>query len=144
MTAKEFLNQTFEWQSQIDELQAKLTELRQVSESLSTVDYTRDRVTGSPIRDYIGEMLTRIISQESQLDTEINRLNGLKSEIRKRLNYLPAGASTVVLKKRYLHNQAWGTIAAEMNFTRSYVMQLHKRGLRIFTEMNPDMLEGDE
>ena len=134
MTAKEYLNQAYWLDRQID---CKLEQLRSLNAlatrttgviSENPVSHTRD-----PHR--MEDVIVKIISMEKEINADVDRLVGLKTEIQGKIREMPCMEYQLVLDLRYMCFKNWEEIAEKMHCSKSNVFKTHARAVREFEKM---------
>lgn len=133
MTAKEYLKQLHKADVIINQRIQEKDDLRMMSTSIGSFDYSKERVQTSPSGSAQYE---RIINKMLDLDNEINHLIDdyvdLKHTIIGQIQGLHDVKCIEILHKRYVENKRLEVIAVEMNFTYQYTRELHGHALQEF------------
>jgi DNA-directed RNA polymerase specialized sigma subunit len=129
MNIKQYLQQAFLLDKQIQANKFELERLRALAESVPAMMLTGDRVQTSSPTDRISRTVANIVDLESQIQNEINKYITIKYEIRNTINRVADSKLKLILQKRYLNFQSWEEIAVEMGYTTRRVWQLHGEAL---------------
>lgn len=74
----------------------------------------------------------RVTDYENYINSEINMLAEVRSDIENKIKCLSDDILREVLIRRYLLYQKWDVIAEEMNYGERYIYKLHLRALKEF------------
>lgn len=141
MTAKEYLQQLQRLNTMINQKIKELDDLRSMSTSIGSFDYSKDRVQTSPSGD---APFTKIVNKIVTLDEEINReIDSYVDEKYRIINQIQALQNPVhiqVLYKRYVEFKRLEVISVELNYTYQYTRELHGYALKAFETEHKDVL----
>lgn len=141
MTAKEYLNQAYYIDREINLTLAKADKLRR-SLYGRTVTYDSTAVQSSGDKDVIGKTIEKIDEYERKANEMIDRLVEKRIEIENTIKAVPDSAQREVLERRYLLFQEWDSgydrntgeykkgIYEEMHFSRRQIFYLHGEALK--------------
>lgn len=133
MNAKEYLTQLQRLDAVINQKIMELGDLRAMSISTNSVDYSDERVQTSRSNE---APFVKIVSRIVDLDAEINReIDNFVDEKHKIINQIQGLKNTdhiSLLYKRYVEFKKFEIIAVEMNFTYQYVLNMHSCALKEF------------
>lgn len=133
MTAKEYLKQLHKADVIISQRIKEKDDLRTMSTSIGSFDYSKERVQTSPPSSAPHE---DFVNKAVDLENEINRLIDdyidLKHKIIGQIHGLHDVRYVDVLYKRYVENKRLDVIAAEMNYEYNHIRHLHGRALQEF------------
>lgn len=133
MKAKEYLQQLKRFDTVIHQKIKELSDLRQQSQSIGSMDYSKERVQMSCSGDAPFVNLTgRILDLEAEINTEIDGFMDEKHRIINQIQGLSNVNHISLLYKRYIEFKKLEVVAAEMNFTYQYVIELHGCALKEF------------
>lgn len=138
--AKKFLSEIPKTDRLINRLINTVAELRSSLTSTGT-DMQSDRVQTSGSKDTLGNTVAKIVDLERQINSRIDELCDLKSDILSRIARMNDLDQQNVLIGRYVQGKKWEVIAKEINFSVSQVYKLHGKALNAFLEYNPDIEE---
>lgn len=134
MTPKKYLKQAYRLDLRISSDVREAEELRDMSQSVSAIQYDRDRVQTTPSQDApFVKTLDRLWELEKKIAEELNTLSALKQQIRDAIETVPDMDERLVLKCRYVHNMTWDEIGEEMCADRTTVWRWHGNALRHMT-----------
>lgn len=129
MKAKEQLQVLRYLDAEINRKIKELEELRQRSASVSSFDYSKDRVMSSPSGDAMPDIVSKIITLDEQINGMIDVLATVKDEAYQMIGMLDSEKEQDVLSWRYIEGKSWRQVAVEMNISHSYMYQLHGSAL---------------
>jgi len=126
MTPKQYLQQAYLLDEKINSRLRELKRLRELSECVSALSYTSDKVQASRKKgSQVESNVIRIIELERTINDEIEQLLKLKEEIRTAINNVEDEREKLILRMRYLEYLSWETIADRLAYTKQRVHQLH-------------------
>jgi hypothetical protein len=143
MTAKEYLNQVYYIDREINMTLAKADKLRK---SLYGKGQKFDDVGGSKSSctcssDHIGDTVALVIDYENKANELIDKLIRARIEIEKAIQLVPDSAQREVLERRYLLFQPWETyfdiktgdkiigIDEAMHYSSRQIYRIHRKAL---------------
>ncbi len=133
MKAKEYLQRLQRLDTVLNQKIKEQAELRSMSTSIGSIDYSKDKVQTSRSGD---APYTKIICRIVDLDEEINReIEIFMNERHKIINQIQQLSNVKhidILYKRYVEYKGFEVISSEMNFTYQYVLELHRYALQNF------------
>lgn len=135
MTAKEYLQQAYRLDELINSNIAELERLRTLSVSISAPKFSGDGAKTSGHSDKIGNIVSKIVDLENEINADIDRYVDLQSEIRKQINKIENNNLRLILRKRYLNSEKWEQIAIDFGFSTQWVHDLHKQALNEFKKI---------
>lgn len=136
MTAKEYLQQAYRLNELIDSDVHEQERLRDLAGRISSPNFG-ERVQSSrnldaPFVKYLGD----IMEMEEKLQEELCRLVVLKKQILAALESVADREERLLLTYRYLNNESWEQIAADLSVSMSTVHRIHASALRNFPVPN--------
>ena len=141
MTTKEYLNQAYYIDREINLILAKADKLRQ-SLYGRAVTYDSTAVQSSGDKDTLGRTFEKIDEYERKANELIDSLIEKRIEIENTIKAVPDSVQREVLERRYLLFQEWDSgydrntgeykkgIYEEMNFSRRQIFYLHGEALK--------------
>lgn len=133
MTAKKYLQQLYRLNTVINQKIRELDDLYSMATSIGNTDYSKDRVQTSPAGDAVFvKPICRIIDFEAKINAEIDRFVDKKHKIINQIQGLQNINHIKLLFMRYVEFKKFETIAAEMDFTYQYTIELHRYALQEF------------
>lgn len=134
MTAKEHLGQIIVLNAKINQKLQEKTELRASLTSISSPDFSKERVQGgSPSSDPVfAKRIIKLISLEEEIDEMLDELVDKKHLIIGQIHSLGNANHIKVLYKCYVDGKTLKVIAREMNYTYQHVRRLHTTALQEF------------
>ena len=113
----------------------QLKDLRNMVYNISGNE-NNERVQTSKRVDKIGDIMSKIVDLENELDNDIDKLVDLKAEVTKRIDEIPDMECRLLLMLRYLNFKTWEEIAEKMGYSDRWVRQeLHSRALKSFKNL---------
>lgn len=141
MTAKEYLQQLQRLDIIIDQKVKELDDLRIISKNINGIDYSKDRVQISPLKDAnFTYMVEKMITIEMEINKEIRIFVIKRHEIINRIQRLKNLNYINLLYKRYVEFKKFEDIGIEMNFTYQYIKELHRYALQEFEKTYTNLL----
>lgn len=145
MKAKEYLQQLQRLDTMINQKIKELGDLRLMSQSVSGIDYSKERVQSSPSGDapFVKPVL-RMIELEQEINAEIDRFVDEKHEIINQIQSLQNPKHIDILYKHYVEFKRLEIVAVEMNFTYQYIVELHGTALKEFQLTHENLLNSND
>lgn len=145
MKAKEYLQQLQRLDTMINQKIKELGDLRLMSQSVSDIDYSKERVQSSPSGDapFVKPVL-RMIELEQEINAEIDRFVDEKHEIINQIQALQNPKHIDILYKHYVEFKRLEIVAVEMNFTYQYIVELHGTALKEFQLTHENLLNSND
>lgn len=141
MKAKEYLQQLQRLDTVINQKIKELGDLRLKSRSVGSIDYSKERVQTSPSGDApFVKLIGRIIDLEQEINAEIDAFVDDKHKIINQIQGLKNSKYIEILYKHYVEFKRLEVVAAEMNFTYQYVVELHGYALKDFQTTYENLL----
>ena len=131
MTAKEYLQQAYYIDSEIDSKLAQVTVLRQTAaKATSTMSITPG---GGYDVHRMEATIVRMVDLEAEINSDIDRLVGLKREIGAKIRAVERPEYRIVLERRYLCYESWEQIAVDLGYDIRHVYRIHGEALAYVT-----------
>ena len=130
MTAKEFLGQAYRLDQRINSKLQQIDSLRGLTQKV-TQSYDNEVVSRTRNVSSLEDAIIRLMEAEEQLNMQIDQLVDTKIEIGKLIEKVHNESYRLLLEKRYLCFLAWDQIAAEMHYSRRWVLNKHERALEV-------------
>ena len=137
MTAKEYLNQAFKLDQQINSKLEQLEVLRSMTQKI-TVSYGGETVTHSRNLTSLQDTVVRMMEAEEAINKEIDKLVDLKMEIGTLISKVKHTDYRLILEKRYLSFRSWEQIAADMHYSLRWLHTMHGRALNVVEKLLND------
>ena len=118
----------------IEEIDAKIKELRSRMESVGAIRYDKIRVQSSP-KDPMEENMQMLLDAEAELLALEARLSADHVEIQKKILMLDNELYQTILTKRYLSGKPLPKVAEEINYSENWTWKLHGRALKAFDKI---------
>lgn len=134
MTAKEYLSQLETMNIKIKHLLDEKQDLYSSLMSISSIDYSKDRVSGGNVSSdavFVNKII-HMITLEEKINKNIDEYADLKHTIIGQIHNLQSLNHIKLLYKLYVENKSLKHIAKEMNYTYQYVRELHQKALAEF------------
>lgn len=144
MKAKEYLQQLQRLDTVINQKIKELGDLRSMSKSVGSIDYSKERVQTSPSGDApFVKQIMRIIDLEEEINREIDKFVDEKHLIINQIQALQNSKHIEVLYKHYVEFKRLEIVAVEMNFTYQYIVELHGYALKEFQTTYENLLNSN-
>lgn len=141
MTAKEYLSEVQRLQTIIEQKQERIKEIRESASTVRGVRFDLEKVQGSGRTDKIGDSVAKIIDLETEVENDMMSIIYRKHEMIEQIHALGNYRYIQLLYKRYIEFKRLQIVAAEMDFTYEYVLELHKKALKAFEVVNKEVLQ---
>ncbi len=133
MKAKEYLQKLKRLDTIINQKIKEQADLRHMSTSIGSFDYSKDRVRTSPSGDAsYTKAINRIIDLNEEISREIDIYADEKHRIINQIQGLSDEKYIDILYKRYVEFKKFEVISIEMGFTYQYTVELHGYALQDF------------
>lgn len=141
MTAKKYLQQLYSLDIKIRQNQTEIALLREDATSISSVDYSHDRVTTSTSGEpsYI-KTLDKISKLEAAVNKDIGKCAVIRNKIKTQIQEMDDGTSkdganySSLLFKRYIEFKQFEQIALELGYCYEHTVRMHGRALQAFAK----------
>ncbi len=133
--SKEYLQQVFYLDKKINRMVREKEALQSILYSVGSVS-SEERVQGGSIGNRTENLIAKIDEKERKINSEIDRLVGLKSEVTEKICRIENEIYSDVLLKRYINLEDWGKIAEEMGYTTRHILRVHGEALLVFGRMS--------
>lgn len=130
MTAKEFLGQAYRLDQRINSKLQQIDSLRGLTQKV-TQSYDNEVISRTRNVSSLEDAIIRLMEAEEQLNMQIDQLVDTKIEIGKLIDMVHNESYRLLLEKRYLCFLSWDQIAAEMHYSRRWVLNKHERALEV-------------
>lgn len=128
MTAREYLSQAYyldqRINSKIEQVESLNDLARKAGCAISGMPRNPDRAVSS-----MANAVEKIVDLQAEINADIGRMVGLKSEIMKTIRQVDDPEFQTLLEKRYLNFHTWGQIAADMGYNVRHLYRIHERAL---------------
>ena len=139
LSARVYLEQLALIDEQINQDIERLEEMKQSARSTGSFDYSRERVQTSPVGDKLCSDVTRYVTLDEQINREIDSFVDAKEQIIREIRGLRCADYVKVLYKVYVQFKTIKDTAYEMQRSYKYTLDIHKKALKAFEEMYPDL-----
>ena len=130
MTAKEYLGQAYRLDQRINSKLQQVDSLRSLTQKI-TASYDGEVVSHTRNVTSLQDTIIRLMEAEEELNRQIDELVDLKMDIACLIDQVHNESFRLILEKRYLCFLAWDQIAAEMHYSRRWVLNKHERALEV-------------
>jgi len=134
MTAKEFLNQAYKLDQQINSKLEQLQALRSVTQKV-TASHCGDVVSHSRNVTSLEDAIVRMMEAEDAINHEIDMLVDLKGEISTLIAQVRNTNYRLILEKRYLSFRSWEQIADDLCYSQRWLHVMHSRALSVIDKL---------
>jgi len=124
MTAKEYLNQAYWLDRRID---SKLEQLSALRDTATKTTAVMDGEVVSHTRNVhsMQDVIAKIVDMQTEINTDIDRLVDLKSEIMHVIKAVKNPEHQTLLELRYLCFKSWEYVAEQMGYNVRHIYRLH-------------------
>jgi len=129
LTAREFLRQALDIDSEIRAKQNQLELLRDQAMRVASV-MLGDKVQTSIKPDRLGDMIARIADLSNAYADDVNRLTEVKKEIQAVINKTSRAIYRSVLTEKYINFKGWWDISAATHYARQTLYRYHARAIK--------------
>lgn len=130
MNSKQYLKQAYRLNELIHSNKQELADLRLLSDSISGMDYSKDRVQTSTSSDAgFTNIVAKIVELEKAINIDTERMLSLKLEIRESINAVQDNDEKLLLKYRYLNFMSWEDICSYMQVSMRTAHRIHAAAL---------------
>jgi hypothetical protein len=127
MTAKEYLQQAYYIDSEIDCKLAQVMVLRQTAaKATSAMSITPG---GGYDVHRMEATIVRMVDLEAEINGDIDRLVDLKREIAAKIKAVERPEYRIVLERRYLCYESWEQIAVDLGYDIRHIYRIHGEAL---------------
>ena len=130
MTAKEYLQRGYRINELIESDLREVSKLRDIATSLSSPGFG-EKVSGGSAGDAsYTRTVEKIIALESKIDSEIDELVSVQTEIREVIDKMQSKDERLLLRLRYVECLKWEEIASKMHISIQQAFRIHKNSLK--------------
>lgn len=133
LSAKKYLGQLQEIDININQELERLAEMKSNASCSGAIDYSRDRVRTSPV-NALEKRVSAYTDYEEKINRHIAQFVDAKEQIITEIRGLHHKHYINILYKIYVQYKSIRQAASEMKMSYSYVVQLHKKALKMFAE----------
>lgn len=134
MTAKEYLGQAYRLDQRINSKLQQVESLRSLTRKI-TASYDGETVFHTRNVTSLEDTIFRLMEAEEELNRQIDELVVLKMDISRMINRVRNESLRLILEKRYLCFLQWDQIAAEMHYSRRWVLKRHARAVEVVDKL---------
>ena len=129
MTTKEYLSRAISLRTKIRSKIQQITELESLVTTLSAT-LNPIKVQTSKDEHKTENIVIKIAEYREELNNEVLIFFKVRDEIKESVDAVCNVDYKVLLELRYLVGMSWEDIAAEMNYSISYIFKLHSKALK--------------
>lgn len=131
MTAKQYLKQTYMLDKLIKSNCEELNQLKELSTSISGIDYSKDKVSSGNVAGDAGftNILCKIVDLEAKIQNQVDELIMLKEEIREKIDKIQSTNEKLLLRLKYINFYTWEQICDEMELSIRTIHRIHSAAL---------------
>lgn len=134
MTAKEYLGQAYRLDQRINSKLQQVDSLRSLTQKI-TASYDGEVVSHTRNVTSLQDTIIRLMEAEEELNRQIDELVDLKMDIARLIDQVHNESFRLILEKRYLCFLQWDQIAAEMHYSRRWVLNKHGRAVEVVDKL---------
>ena len=134
MTAKEYLGQAYRLDQRINSKLQQVESLRSLTRKV-TASYDGETVFHTRNVTSLEDTIFRLMEAEEELNRQIDELVVLKMDISRMIDRVRNESLRLILEKRYLCFLQWDQIAAEMHYSRRWVLKRHARAVEVIDKL---------
>lgn len=134
MTAKEYLGQAYRLDQRINSKLQQVDSLRSLTQKI-TASYDGEVVSHTRNVTSLQDTIIRLMEAEEELNRQIDELVDLKMDIARLIDQVHNESFRLILEKRYLCFLQWNQIAAEMHYSRRWVLNKHDRAVEVVDKL---------
>ena len=134
MTAKEYLGQAYRLDQRINSKLQQVDSLRSLTQKI-TASYDGEVVSHTRNVTSLQDTIIRPMEAEEELNRQIDELVDLKMDIARLIDQVHNESFRLILEKRYLCFLQWDQIAAEMHYSRRWVLNKHDRAVEVVDKL---------
>ena len=132
-TKKKYLKKVYRLRALIKSKTAEVEDLTDLALSISSLDYSRDKVDSSLQQGArFEDAIVKIDELRVEIKKDIEQLLLLKKQISDRIDKVKDNEAKLLLRLRYINYYKWETITEEMGISRSQVYRMHMKALKVF------------
>lgn len=134
LSAREYLGQLQELDTNINQDLERLNDMRINVCSTGGIDYSAERVQTSPSGDSLCKAVTNYVNFNDEINAEIDRFCDAKNLIIKQIRGLHNNYFNQILFKVYVQFKTVKQASKEMKKSYNYTVELHNKALAAFEE----------
>jgi len=125
MTVKEFLNQAYEFDKDIESNKLQIERLRVIAEYVSVPESVKIHGQSFKKSDHLENTVALIVDLEAEIIDDIQKYVRAIKDIRRVVNAIADQKLKLILQNRYLNFMKWNEIADNFGCSVRRVLQLH-------------------
>ena len=134
MTAKEYLGQAYRLDQRINSKLQQVESLRSLTQKV-TASYDSEPVSHTRNVTSLEDTIIRLMEAKEQVNQQIDELVKLKMDIAALIDRVRNESYRLILEKRYLCFLPWDQIAADLHYSRRWVLNKHDRSVEVVDRM---------
>ena len=142
MTIKEFLNQAYEFNKDIESNKLQIERLRVIAEYVSMPESIKIHGQSYKKPDHLENTVALIVDLEAEIIDDIRKYVKAIKNIRRVVNLVSDQKLKLILQNRYLNFMKWHEIAGNFGCSVRWILQLHGSALieaeKHFTKLHLD------
>jgi hypothetical protein len=132
--AKAYLQRLAQCDARINAMQDKIDDLYDQATRI-TPTLKQDVVSGGGNHDKVGDAAAKIVDLRNEINRQIDYYVDLQEEANGLLNKLTNNVHYTILYRRYMMDDSWATIAAEISKSERQAQNLHGNALVAFADL---------
>lgn len=132
MIAKEYLEQIDYLTIRIEQMESRLSCMRETAGGAAAIRYDKDNVQVSVQTDIVERNVIRLIEMQEKIFAEKVKLEAARNTIMEQIQNLDDDRYVKILFKRYVEGKKFFTIHLETDYDYDYVRVLHGEALGYF------------
>lgn len=128
--AKELLNQAYRMQEQISCIKKEMNILQEMAESITPIYDNREDGKSSNISDRTATIAIKIADKQREYEQELQEYIEAIDRVKTIISQVCREDERLLLRKRYLDFERWEQIAQELNYSLSYIFEIHRSAIK--------------
>lgn len=138
MTTKRYLKQIIRLDRSIKYRKEQLAELKELSTSIGSLDYSKDIVDTTPTGDGLANKIIKIADLEAEITRKMILYTAKKNQIIEEIESLEDTNYADILMKKYVEDKSLEEVAVEMGYSYDRVRHMHGLALVEFEKIRKD------
>lgn len=138
MTTKRYLKQIKRLDRNIKYRKEQLAELKELSTSIGSLDYSKDIVDTTPTGDGLANKIIKIADLEAEITRKMILYTVTKNQIIEEIESLEDTNYADILMKKYVEDKSLEEVAVEMGYSYDRVRHMHGLALVEFEKIRKD------
>lgn len=128
--AKEWLNQAYRMQEQISCIKKEMNMLQEMAEYITPIYENREDGKSSNISDRTATIAIEIADKQREYEQELQEYIEAIDRVKTIISQVCCEDERLLLRKRYLDFERWEQIALELNYSLSYIFEIHRSAIK--------------